>query len=178
MTNGEARNNDEIRMTNSRDSNEAFWLEETALRLQEKAASSRVFDLEEWTARFGEAVIDFAKLIPRGPLTDRLIGQLVGCGTSVGGNYCEADDAVSRKEARMTKFERMVNGQARRRRRAAFFCHLGLESPASPRGCGAALRVIVSGFGFLDSSLFQVSSFLICHCFGLRPSDLVMSIPR
>lgn len=27
--------------------------------------------------------------------------QLVGCGTSVGANYCEADDAVSKKEFRL-----------------------------------------------------------------------------
>ena len=29
-----------------------------------------------------------------------MIGQLVGAGTSVGANYCEADDAVSKKEFR------------------------------------------------------------------------------
>jgi four helix bundle protein len=56
------------------------------------------YDLEERTARFGEAIIDFAKTIPQGPVTNRLISQLVGCGTSIGANYCEADDAVSRKE--------------------------------------------------------------------------------
>jgi len=33
-------------------------------------------------------------------VTKRLIGQLVGAGTSVGANYCEADDAVSKKEFR------------------------------------------------------------------------------
>jgi four helix bundle protein len=54
--------------------------------------------LEERTARFGEAIIDFAKRIPRGPLTDRIIDQLVGAGTSVGANYIEADDSVSKKE--------------------------------------------------------------------------------
>ena len=56
------------------------------------------FDLEERTAKFGEAVITFCKRIPRGPGNDRIIGQLVGCGTSVGANYCEADEAVSKKE--------------------------------------------------------------------------------
>jgi four helix bundle protein len=30
-----------------------------------------------------------------------LIEELVGCGTSVGANYCEADDAVSKKELRL-----------------------------------------------------------------------------
>ena len=43
-------------------------------------------------------MIDFAKTIPQNPVTNRLINQLVGAGTSVGANYCEGDDAVSRKE--------------------------------------------------------------------------------
>jgi len=83
--------------------------------LHEGTVSKRVFDLEERTARFGEAIIHFARKIPRNPVNDRLTGQLVGAGTSVGANYCEADDGVSRKdfknkigtckkEARETKF--------------------------------------------------------------------------
>lgn len=56
------------------------------------------FDLEERTAKFGEAIIRFTQKIPRSPGNDRIIGQLVGCGTSVGANYCEADEAVSKKE--------------------------------------------------------------------------------
>ena len=54
--------------------------------------------LAERTARFGETVIRFAKKIPRNAVNNRLIDQLVGAGTSVGANYCEADDAVSGKE--------------------------------------------------------------------------------
>jgi four helix bundle protein len=56
------------------------------------------FDLEERTALFGEAVIRFCKKIPRSPENDRLIDQLVGCGTSVGANYCEANEGVSKKD--------------------------------------------------------------------------------
>jgi len=59
-----------------------------------------VFDLEERTAAFGEAVIDFVKKVPRNAVTNRLVDQLVGAGTSVGANYCEADDAVSKKDFR------------------------------------------------------------------------------
>ncbi len=58
----------------------------------------RRFDLEERTARFGEAVIAFAKRVPQNVVSLPLIGQLVRSGTSVGANYCEADDAVSKKE--------------------------------------------------------------------------------
>lgn len=56
------------------------------------------YDLEERTATFGEGIIEFAKKIPVNPVTERLIKQLVGAGTSVGANYCEADDASSKKE--------------------------------------------------------------------------------
>jgi len=59
--------------------------------------SERTFDLEERTARFGEAIIQFAKKIPFNPVNNRLIDQLVGAGTSVGANYCEANDGVSRR---------------------------------------------------------------------------------
>jgi four helix bundle protein len=58
------------------------------------------YDLEERTARFGEAVIAFAKKVPVTPVTRPLIDQLVKAGTSVGANYCEADDAESKKALR------------------------------------------------------------------------------
>jgi four helix bundle protein len=60
------------------------------------------FDLEERTALFGEAVVRFVKNIPRSPGNDRLVGQLVGCGTSIGANYCEANERVSKKDFRNT----------------------------------------------------------------------------
>ena len=56
------------------------------------------FDLEERTAAFGEQVIAFAKRVPVNPVTSSLIAQLVRCPTSIGANYCEADDADSRKD--------------------------------------------------------------------------------
>jgi four helix bundle protein len=62
----------------------------------------RPFELEERTAQFGEAIVRFAKRIPRDPGNDRLIGQLIGCGTSIGANYCEADERVSKKDFRNT----------------------------------------------------------------------------
>ena len=58
------------------------------------------YDLLERTAKFGEEIIRFAKRIPVTPVTERLITQLVGAGTSVGANYCEADDAESKKDFR------------------------------------------------------------------------------
>jgi four helix bundle protein len=54
--------------------------------------------LDERTAQFGEAIIHFAKRVPKNPVNERLISQLVGAATSIGANYCEADDSVSGKE--------------------------------------------------------------------------------
>jgi len=123
------KSNDDARMTNgeimtkSKDRNmraeDSFWDEGKGV-VREQPETKRVYDLEERTALFGEAIIDFAKTIPQDAVTHRLINQLVGAATSVGANYVEADDAVSkkeflksigtcRKEARETKhFRRMI----------------------------------------------------------------------
>jgi four helix bundle protein len=65
-----------------------------------EAGSQRKFDLEERTAAFGEAVVGFAKRIPRSPINDPLIGQLIRAAASIGANYCEAADGVSRRDFR------------------------------------------------------------------------------
>lgn len=64
----------------------------------ESNGDSRKFDLEERSAKPGEAIVDFAKRAPVTLITTPLIPQLVRCGTSVGANFCEADDAGSKKE--------------------------------------------------------------------------------
>jgi four helix bundle protein len=61
-------------------------------------ANEKKYDLEERTAKFGEEVLIFCKKIPRSPITDPLISQLVRSATSVGANYCEADCAETRKD--------------------------------------------------------------------------------
>src|SRR5436190_23383474 len=100
--------NDEARMTNAEgmtkseahkpgSANDSFPNEDAEWVIREQPEKNRVYDLEERTALFGEAVIDFAKTIPQNPVTNRLISQLVAAGTSVGANYCEADDSGSNK---------------------------------------------------------------------------------
>jgi four helix bundle protein len=81
---------------------------------------TKKYDLEERTALFGETIIHFCKKIRKTDITRPLIIQLIKAGTSVGANYCEADDAESKadfrhkigickKEARETKhFIRMI----------------------------------------------------------------------
>jgi len=102
------------------DAEERFWMDGDVPVVREESPEKHVYDLEERTAKFGEAVIDFANTIPQTPVMNRIIMQFVGAATSVGANYVEADDAVSkkeflknigtcRKEARETKhFRRMA----------------------------------------------------------------------
>ena len=56
------------------------------------------YDLEERTAKFGENVILFTKKISDNTINRPLISQLIKSSTSVGANYCEADDAESKKD--------------------------------------------------------------------------------
>ena len=110
MTNDEFRKNDEDQMTNwsrvrpDHDSERwemLFWGPESDSdngSLHEDSSPKRVYDLEERTALFGEAVIRFCKKVPHDPVNNPLIDQLVRAGTSVGANYCEADDGVSKKD--------------------------------------------------------------------------------
>src|ERR1041384_5958236 len=133
MTKLECRMTNDERMTKTEPfcDEELFWSDRAESVVREEPETTRIYDLEERTARFGESVIHFVKLIPQNPVTNRLISQLVGAATGVGANYVEADDAVSkkeflksigtcRKEARETKhFLRMtvrampeLNGQA------------------------------------------------------------------
>ena len=58
------------------------------------------FSLEERTARFGETVVRFCKTIQFTPITGSLIDQVVRASTSIGANYCEANDTESRKDFR------------------------------------------------------------------------------
>ena len=73
------------------------------------------YDLEARTAIFGEAVIEFCLSLPANAVSAPIINQLVRAGTSIGANYCEADEAESkrdfrhkiaicRKEAKETKY--------------------------------------------------------------------------
>jgi len=95
--------------------------------------SGKIYDLEERTATFGENIIIFAKAIPVNPVTQRLISQLVGAATSVGANYCEADDAVSKDD-----FRYKISICKREARESKFFLRMiakaepGLRDDARP----------------------------------------------
>ncbi|WP_198421828.1 four helix bundle protein [Lacipirellula parvula] len=56
--------------------------------------------MEERTAQFAEQAIDFALTFSRSPVVSPLLSQFVRAATSIGANYCEADDAESKKDFR------------------------------------------------------------------------------
>ena len=58
------------------------------------------YNLEERTARFGEEIIKFCKSIKLDAINRPIINQLIRSGTSVGANYCEANNASSKKDFR------------------------------------------------------------------------------
>ena len=90
--------------------------------------------LGERTVRLGEAIIRFAKKIPHNSVNNRLIDQLVGAGTSVGANYCEADDAVSGKE-----FKQKIGMCRKESKESMFFLRMVATAEA---GLAAEARVL------------------------------------
>lgn len=56
------------------------------------------FDLEERMARFGEDIIAFCKSLKLDTVSRPLVSQVVRSATSIGANYCEANNAISRKD--------------------------------------------------------------------------------
>ncbi|MCH7640766.1 four helix bundle protein [Patescibacteria group bacterium] len=60
--------------------------------------SSKNYDLEERTAKFGEDIIGICKGLKQDAITRPIISQLVRSSTSIGANYMEANAASSRRD--------------------------------------------------------------------------------
>jgi len=63
-----------------------------------KTVGSRQYDLEKRTLKFARAVIAFVKKLPKDVVNNEIIKQLVRSSGSVGANYIEANEALSRKD--------------------------------------------------------------------------------
>src|SRR5437763_2655233 len=59
----------------------------------------------------------------QGPTTDRIISQLIGAGTSVGANYVEVDDSVSKKE-----FLKCIGSCKKEARETKFFLRMAVRA--------------------------------------------------
>lgn len=56
------------------------------------------FDLEGRTTEFAKRVVKLCVSLPKNSINNRLTGQAVGSGGSVGANYREANDALGKKD--------------------------------------------------------------------------------
>jgi four helix bundle protein len=60
------------------------------------------FDLEERTLKFAKLVLNLCKQLTQNVINKELISQLVRSSGSVGANYREANDSLSKKDFRHT----------------------------------------------------------------------------
>lgn len=58
----------------------------------------KTFDLEERTALLAERMIDLVRKIQISSVNKRIVEQLVGSVGSIAANYCEANEAESKKD--------------------------------------------------------------------------------
>jgi len=66
--------------------------------MTENKENSQRYDLEERTLRFAKEVREFVKVLPRGVANEEDIRQLVKASGSVGANYIEANESLSKKD--------------------------------------------------------------------------------
>ncbi|MFH1631862.1 MAG: four helix bundle protein [bacterium] len=64
----------------------------------DQSGSTRIYDLTERTARFGEDVIDFVNSLGKNDINRVLGNQVLRSGTGIGANYMDADEAESKKD--------------------------------------------------------------------------------
>jgi four helix bundle protein len=138
------------------------------------------FNLEERTARFGEAVVGFCKTIPIHPVTTVLITQCVRSGTSVGANYCEANDAESKRD-----FRHKIGICRKESKETKHWLRMIVAAGIDPERAGSCIMAgskrtepdlwknsPVIGAAFVVSSLDH-SVFVIDSSFGFRHSSLI-----
>ncbi len=58
------------------------------------------YNLEERTALFSELLIKSVKKVKKDSVNSSIISQIVRSGTSIGANYCEANNASSKRDFR------------------------------------------------------------------------------
>ena len=59
---------------------------------------TKKYDLEERTEKFAKEVIQLCKKLPKNTINYELIGQVVRSSGSVGANYIEANESLSKKD--------------------------------------------------------------------------------
>jgi four helix bundle protein len=63
-----------------------------------KKQNSTQYDLEERTLKFARRTVSFCKGLPKTPIDGEIAKQLVRAATSVGANYIETNESLSKKD--------------------------------------------------------------------------------
>ena len=63
--------------------------------------NSKQYDLEERTLRFAKEVIEFVNILPKTMANIEIMKQIIKSSGSVGANYIEANEALSKKDFTM-----------------------------------------------------------------------------
>lgn len=63
-----------------------------------QSKDSKKYDLEERTAKFSQRILRLCKVLSKDIVSSPVISQLVRSSTSIGANYCEANNAESRSD--------------------------------------------------------------------------------
>ena len=66
-----------------------------------EAKNLKQYDLEERTLRFAKEVIEFVNILPKTIVNIEIMKQIIRSSGSVGANYIEANEALSKKDFTM-----------------------------------------------------------------------------
>ena len=91
--------------------------------MSQSSITRHSFDLERRTSEFAKNVIRLCKQLPQNVINRELIGQLVDASGSVGANYREANDALSKKD-----FKHRIKITRKEAKEAHYWLELLLEA--------------------------------------------------
>ena len=66
--------------------------------IKDNSETRKKYDLADRTFRFSQDLLKLCRKIKQDNIVYPMISQLIRSGTSIGANYCEADDAESRPD--------------------------------------------------------------------------------
>ena len=63
-----------------------------------KTTNGKIYDLEDRTLKFSKGIIKLCKELPKNKINDHFTYQAIKSGTSIGANYREANEALTKKD--------------------------------------------------------------------------------
>ena len=92
------------------------------------------FDLAKRTKEYGKGAIQFSRSIPLTIVTKPLISQFIRSATSIGANYCEADQAQTKKD-----FIHKISLCKKESRETMYWIEMIIESSPKTKDAGEML---------------------------------------